>query len=87
VSVLAAPRSSTLRVTQDRRWRRVAKLRVLRDELWTRAKLPRTLDESGRVQRAQLPTVARMALDDGALVMNPVDVQFDDALAVLERAY
>lgn len=76
------------RVPQRERARAaIAKLRVLRDELWTRAKLPRTLSETGHVQREQLPAIARMALDDGALIMNPVDVRYEDALHVLERAF
>lgn len=65
----------------------IAKIRVLRDALWHKAKLPRTLSETGRVEREQLHAVARMALDDGALIMNPVDVRFEDALALLERAF
>jgi alcohol dehydrogenase len=65
----------------------IAKLRVLRDALWARAKLPRTLSETGRVTRDQLPAIARAALDDGALIMNPVDVRYEDALRVLERAF
>ena len=65
----------------------IAKLRVLRDGLWAKAKLPRTLGETGRVKREQLPDIARMSLDDGALIMNPVDVRYEDALRVLERAF
>jgi alcohol dehydrogenase len=65
----------------------IAKLRVLRDTLWARAKLPRTLSETGKVKREQLPEIARAALDDGALIMNPVDVRYEDALRVLERAF
>jgi alcohol dehydrogenase len=65
----------------------IAKLRVLRDALWSRAKLPRTLSETGRVKREQLPEIARAALDDGALIMNPVDVRYEDALRVLEKAF
>ena len=65
----------------------IAKLRVLREHLWARAKLPRSLSETGHVSRAQLPAIARMALDDGALIMNPVDVRYEDALRVLEQAY
>lgn len=76
------------RVPVDERARAaIAKLRVIRDALWERAKLPRTLTETGRVQRAQLPAIARLALDDGAMVMNPVDVRYEDALRVLERAF
>jgi alcohol dehydrogenase len=72
---------------RDRARAAIAKLRVLRDTLWDRAKLPRTLSETGRVHREQLPEIARMALDDGALIMNPVDVRYEDALRVLERAF
>jgi alcohol dehydrogenase len=65
----------------------IAKLRVLRDALWAKAKLPRTLSETGRVHRDQLPEIARQSLNDGALIMNPVDVRYEDALRVLERAF
>lgn len=65
----------------------IAKLRGLRNELWLRTKLPRSLSETGKVTRDQLPAIARMALDDGALMLNPVEVYYDDALQVLERAY
>ncbi len=65
----------------------IAKLRVLRDALWTHAQLPRTLSETGRVTHDQLPRIARMALDDGALIMNPVDVRYEDALTILQRAF
>lgn len=71
----------------DRPKAAIAYLRKLRDALWEKAKLPRTLSETGRVNRAQLPEIARMSLDDGALLMNPVEVFYEDALAVLERAF
>ncbi|MDB4972568.1 MAG: alcohol dehydrogenase [Myxococcaceae bacterium] len=71
----------------DRPRAAIAKLRVLRDGLWARAKLPRTLSETGKVRRDQLPEIARASLDDGALIMNPVDVRYEDALKVLERAF
>jgi alcohol dehydrogenase len=65
----------------------IARLRSLRDALWQKAKLPRTLAETGRVTRGQLEEIARLSLDDGALLMNPVEVQYEDALRVLTRAY
>jgi alcohol dehydrogenase len=65
----------------------IAELRKLRDALWHKAKLPRTLSETGKIQRSQLAEIARLSLDDGALLMNPVPVNYEDALAVLERAY
>lgn len=65
----------------------IAAIRRLRDVLWQKAKLPRSLSETGKVRRDQLPEIARLALDDGPIVMNPVEVTYDAALRVLERAY
>src|SRR5690606_19145109 len=65
----------------------IARIRALRDELHALTGLPRTLGETGRVRRDQLPEIARMSLDDGALLMNPVEVDADQALALLERAF
>jgi alcohol dehydrogenase len=49
--------------------------------------LPRTLSETGKVPREDLPRIAESALNDGTVVMNPVEVTGDGALAVLERAW
>ncbi len=65
----------------------IAHLRRMRDALHQKAGLPRTLSETGKVERAQLAEIAKIAIDDGTLIMNPRDVSYDDALAVLERAY
>src|SRR3990167_890364 len=62
-------------------------IRDMRDELNRRCKLPRTLSETGKVSRDQLPKLAQMALDDGSIIFNPVEVDLDDALAVLKRAW
>lgn len=65
----------------------ISHLRRMRDALHDMAKLPRTLSETGKVEREQLPEIARLAIDDGTLIMNPRDVSYEDALAVLERAF
>ncbi len=65
----------------------IASIRRLRELLHAKVGLPRTLAETGRVRRDQLPQLARMALDDGALAYNPVAVGHEDALGVLERAW
>jgi len=62
-------------------------IRDIRDELFRRCKLPRTLSETGAVQRDQLQKIAEMALDDGSVIFNPVEVDLEDALAVLARAW
>ena len=65
----------------------IARLKTLKDEIHARCGLPRTLSETGKVERSQLPEIAAMALDDGAIIFNPVEVSHEEALAVLERAW
>ncbi|OEY67306.1 iron-containing alcohol dehydrogenase [Marinobacter sp. X15-166B] len=65
----------------------ISAIRRLRDELYQRCRLPRTLEETGKVTRSQLNTIARRALDDGAIIFNPKEVTYEDAIAVLERAW
>ncbi len=71
----------------DRPKAAIAAIRKLRDALYERCKIPRTLTETGKVKREQLPTLARMALDDGTLAFNPEEVEYEDALGVLEKAW
>jgi alcohol dehydrogenase len=65
----------------------VARLRRLKDEIHARCGLPRTLSETGKVEKSQLPRIAAMALDDGSIMFNPVEVSREEALGVLERAW
>jgi alcohol dehydrogenase len=65
----------------------IASIRRIRDVLHARTGLPRTLAETGKVRREQLPEIARRALDDGALSYNPRPVTYADTLALLERAW
>ncbi|MEE2731291.1 MAG: iron-containing alcohol dehydrogenase [Pseudomonadota bacterium] len=62
-------------------------LREIRDELYRRCKLPRSLSETGKVSRDQIQKLAEMALDDGSIIFNPVEVDLDDAISVLEKAW
>ena len=62
-------------------------IRRLRDALHARCGLPRTLAETGKVERAQLPAIAELAIDDGSIVFNPVETDRADLLGVLERAW
>jgi alcohol dehydrogenase len=65
----------------------IARLRALKDEIHARCGLPRTLSETGKVDRSQLAKIAGMALDDGSIIFNPVEVSRGEALSVLERAW
>lgn len=62
-------------------------LRGMRDALHQKAGLPRTLSETGKVTREQLADIAKLTIDDGTLIMNPREVRYEDALAVLTRAF
>jgi alcohol dehydrogenase len=65
----------------------IAGIRNLRDELYRRCKLPRTLSETGKVSRDQLPHIAELALDDGSIIFNPVEADMDDLMSILEKAW
>lgn len=62
-------------------------IRSLRDALHERAGLPRTLQETGSVQRDQLDAIADRALDDGAIIFNPREADRAQLMAVLESAW
>ena len=62
-------------------------IRQLRDTLYERTKLPRTLQETGKVDKSQLPEIAKKALDDGSIIYNPKEARLDDLISVLEKAW
>lgn len=62
-------------------------LHDMRDELYRRCQLPRTLSETGVVKKEQLLSIAQVALDDGAVLMNPSEVDANDLLLVLNNAW
>ena len=71
----------------DRAEQAIARLKTLKDEIHTRCGLPRTLAETGKVEQSQLEQIATMALDDGSIIYNPVEVSREEALAVLHKAW
>ena len=84
---LEGPDAYARTMSGDRPRAAIGSVRRLRDRLHAATGLARTLSETGKVSRAQLPQLARMALDEGPLAYNPVAVGYDDALGVLERAW
>lgn len=71
----------------ERASRAIATLRTLRDELFARCKLPRTLQETGKVEAHQLSTIAEMAINDGAIIFNPKEADHEELMAVLKAAW
>ncbi|EDY86921.1 1,3-propanediol dehydrogenase [gamma proteobacterium HTCC5015] len=65
----------------------IAHLRQMRDELFERCNLPRTLKETGKVERSQIQQIAEKALDDGSIIYNPKEASLEDLIQVLEGAW
>jgi alcohol dehydrogenase len=65
----------------------ISVIREMRDQLHQYCQLPRTLQESGKVRKDQFETIARTALNDGSMIFNAKEVDFDDAMALLEKAW
>jgi alcohol dehydrogenase len=58
----------------------------LKEDLYQMTGLPRTLKEAG-VGRDQLDAIARLAINDGSALMNPIELGLDEAHQLLEAAY
>jgi alcohol dehydrogenase len=84
---LAGPEVYAATPKQLRADRAIQRIRALRDELFARTKLPRRLSETGKVTQEQLSRLAEMAIDEGPLMFNPKEMDYDDALALLKRAW
>lgn len=65
----------------------ISVIRGMRDELHSKTKLPRTLQETGKVKKEQLIDVAKKALDDGSIIYNPKEANLDDLMGILEKAW
>ncbi len=72
---------------EKRAQRAIQFIRDLRDTLYERTKLPRTLEETGKVQESQLNEIAKKALDDGSIIYNPKEASLKDIKAILEKAW
>ena len=71
---------------EKRAERAIELIREIRTELNTLCGLPMTLKEAG-VDKVKLTDIANTAINDGSMIYNPVDASYDEALAILEKAY
>jgi len=71
----------------ERALKAIATIREMRDAIYDRCKLPRTLQETGKVSREQLPLIADQAINDGSIIFNPKETDRADLIAILERAW
>jgi len=58
----------------------------LRDRLYELTQLPRTLKEAN-VSTNNFEAIARAAINDGSVAFNPEEMNYTDALKILEKAY
>ena len=62
-------------------------VRALRAALHAACGLPETLQQTGRVAQSDFEAVARKALDDGAMIVNPRQADLEDVLAILQKVW
>lgn len=71
----------------ERAEKAIACIEDLRQSIFELSKLPTTLSGTQSVTESDLPNIAKMALDDGAMILNPIDATYEDALGILQKAY
>ena len=72
---------------EERAQAAIAAIRKLRDVIFEATQLPRSLSESGKVEKSQFEKIADLSVDDGALMFNPVEADRSDVIGILERAW
>ncbi|HPS93689.1 MAG TPA: iron-containing alcohol dehydrogenase, partial [Deltaproteobacteria bacterium] len=64
----------------------IALIRQMQKALNAMSGLPLRLLDAG-VPEDRIPVIAKAAINDGALIFNPVEAEYEDALGVLKRAF
>ena len=65
----------------------ISTLLTMRDQLHTLTKLPRTLQETGKVSESQFAEIAEKALNDGSIIYNPKEANLEDLISILKKAW
>ena len=65
----------------------IQRLTDLRQELSDLTGLPITLSATGKVKKEDFRQVARTALNDGAIIVNPAEADEDEIVAILEEVW
>jgi alcohol dehydrogenase len=64
----------------------IEEIRKMKQKLYETTKLPRTLKEA-QVPPDDFTTLAQRTLDDGSMLMNPLDIPLEDAIEIIRKAY
>ena len=84
---LTGPEEYAATPAPDRAGAAIAAVVALRGRLHEACGLPVTLRDTGRVEKSAFEAVARTALDDGAMIVNPRQADFEQVLAILEKVW
>ncbi|MCK5894139.1 MAG: iron-containing alcohol dehydrogenase [Endozoicomonadaceae bacterium] len=84
---LAGPDTYSSTPAKQRANAAITAIHSLRDELHDKTGLPRTLSETGKVSQSQFADIASMSIDDGAILFNRIDADYEQVLALLMEAW
>ena len=84
---LAGPEVYAQTPADQRAEKTIEFLTRLRRELADLCGLPTCLQETGKVNRSDFDAVAKKALNDGAIVVNPAQADYPDIIAILEEVW
>ena len=84
---LAGPEVYARTPSDQRAQKAIDTLVDLRRELAELSGLPISLVETGLVRREDFDAVARTALNDGAIIVNPADADYEEIIALLEEVW
>jgi alcohol dehydrogenase len=83
---IAGPEVYAVTPAAERASKAIAVVREMTRQLNQACGLPMRLRDVG-VTEADLPKIARTALNDGALLLNPKEAGRDDVMQILQKAY
>lgn len=84
---LAGPEVYAQTPADQRAEKTIEFLTKLRRELSDLCGLPTCLQDTGKVNRSDFDAVAKKALNDGAIVVNPAQADYPDIIAILEEVW
>ncbi len=84
---LAGPEVYAQTPAQQRARKTIDCLSALRQELSELCGLPTCLRDTGKVSPADFDAIARTAMNDGAIVVNPAQADYSDIIAILKEVW
>lgn len=84
---VAGPEVYAITPISQRPQKTINTLIALRRELADRTGLPTTLSQTGKVKREDFAAVARTAMNDGAIIVNPAEADYDEIIGILEEVW